>query len=73
MRQPLFTLLLACSWSLLCYAQTPYDSFAPEAYRPMLELEKPANRQPDTIFSAVVADSGNTVWGLNTNVFPPKR
>ena len=51
MRQPLFTLLLACAWSLLCFAQTPYDSFAPEAYRPMLELEKPANRQPDTIFS----------------------
>ena len=43
MRQPLFTLLLACTWSLLCYAQTPYDSFAPEAYRPMLELEEPAN------------------------------
>lgn len=59
MRQTLFTLLLACSWSLLCFAQTPYDSFAPEAYRPMLELEKPANRQPDTIFGVVVADLEN--------------
>ena len=59
MRQTIFTLLIACTWSLLCFAQTPYDSFALEAYRPMLELEKPANRQPDTIFSAVVADLEN--------------
>ena len=58
MRQTIFTLLLACTWSLLCYAQTPYDSFAPQAYRPMLELEEP-NPQPDTIFSVVVADLEN--------------
>ena len=58
MRQTLFTLLLACTWSLLCYAQTPYDFFAPEAYRPMLELEE-HNPQLDTIFSAVVADLEN--------------
>ena len=68
MRQTIFILLLACTWSLLCYAQTPYDSFAPQAYRPMLELEGP-NPQPDTIFSAEYRffDPGTSRIAVGTN------
>ena len=40
----LFALIFACAMQ----AQTPYDSFAPEVTRPMLELEEPTAPQPDS-------------------------
>ena len=39
MRHIISILLLACI-SLSSYAQTPYDSFAPETSRPVLELSE---------------------------------
>ena len=35
----LVLLLYVCLGVLSLYAQTPFDSFAPEATRPMLEVE----------------------------------
>ena len=47
-------------YSTLLHAQTPYDSFAPEAYRPILELEKHQKSSPDTtILCAIFADFQN--------------
>ena len=37
--QSTYCLLLFTAWTCLSFAQTPYDSFAPEATRPMLEVE----------------------------------
>ena len=57
-------ILFSCLSFLVCatllQAQTPYDSFAPEAYRPILELEEPQNPSPDTtILCAIFADFQN--------------
>ena len=57
MKHLLSILFLAC----VCvgsFAQTPYDSFAPETSRPMLELPEP-EPSPDTLFCAMVADMSN--------------
>ena len=57
MKHLLSILLIAC----VCvgsFAQTPYDSFAPETSRPMLELPEP-EPSPDTLFCAIVADMSN--------------
>ena len=57
MKHLLSILLIAC----VCvgsFAQTPYDSFAPETSRPMLELPGPES-SPDTLFCAIVADLSN--------------
>ena len=57
MKHLLSILLIAC----VCvgsFAQTPYDSFAPETSRPMLELPEPES-SPDTLFCAIVADLSN--------------
>ena len=42
-------------------AQTPFDSFAPEATRPMLELEESTNTTSDAILCAIVADVQNQI------------
>ena len=57
-------ILFSCLSFLVCatllQAQTPYDSFAPEAYRPILELEKHQKSSPDTtILCAIFADFQN--------------
>ena len=49
-------IIIACAWSVQINAQTPFDSFAPEVSRPMLELDKPRDKQPDSIVCAIVAD-----------------
>ena len=57
MKHLLSILLIAC----VCvgsFAQTPYESFAPETSRPMLELPEPES-SPDTLFCAIVADLSN--------------
>lgn len=51
----LITLLI---FGIYASAQTPYDSFAPETSRPMLELREP-EPSPDTLFCAIVADMSN--------------
>ena len=39
MKHIVYTLLFfTCAWSLQLNAQTPFDSFAPETTRPMLEV-----------------------------------
>ena len=56
-----FIYILLVVFSVLCLpanAQTPYDSFAPETSRPMLELPEP-EPSPDTLFCAIVADLSN--------------
>ena len=40
-------------------AQTPYDSFAPETSRPMLEAEVSPGVQPDSILCVIIADLQN--------------
>lgn len=40
---------------IYAYAQTPFDSFAPEVSKPMLGLKEPVDR-PETIQYAIVAD-----------------
>ena len=49
-------IIIACAWSVQINAQTPFDSFAPEVSRPMLELDKSRDKQPDSIVCAIVAD-----------------
>lgn len=51
----LFALIFACAMQ----AQTPYDSFAPEATRPMLELDESTNTTSDSILCTIVADVQN--------------
>ena len=49
---PILFLACVCVGS---FAQTPFDSFAPEVSKPMLELREPES-SPDTLFCTVVAD-----------------
>ena len=56
MKRSLLHIILFTIWASLCFAQTPYDSFAPEATRPMLELEESTNTTSDSILCAIVAD-----------------
>ena len=49
------TLITICLLGIYAYAQTPYDSFAPEVSEPMLGLKEPVDR-PETIQYAIVAD-----------------
>lgn len=54
----LLSILLTACVCVGSFAQTPYDSFAPETSRPMLELPGPKS-SPDTLFCAIVADMSN--------------
>ena len=58
MKRSFYTLLItiACAWTIQLNAQTPFDSFAPETTRPMLELNESHSEQPDSILCALVAD-----------------
>lgn len=66
-----YCLLILIVWASLCYAQTPYDSFAPETSRQILDeraiaAEQEAERvkresQMDTIVCAAVIDMENQV------------
>lgn len=59
MRHLICTLfIIACACVNKLYAQTPYDSFAPETSRPMLGIAE-TESQTDSILCAVVADMQN--------------
>ena len=61
MRLSLNTLvIIVCIWAIPLNAQTPFDSFAPESTRPMLELEGSTKIKPDSILNAVVATAPTT-------------
>ena len=59
MKHTFFSLIVACALAIQLNAQTPFDSFAPEATRPMLELEESTNTTSDSILFAIVADVQN--------------
>ena len=59
MKHTFLTLIIACALSIQLNAQTPFDSFAPEVTRPMLELEESTNTTSDSILCAIVADVQN--------------
>ena len=69
-----YCLLILIVWASLCFAQPPYDSFAPETSRLILderaiEAEQEAERvkresQMDTIVCAAVIDLENQVLVL---------
>lgn len=48
-------LITICLLGIYAYAQTPFDSFAPEVSKPILGLKEPVDR-PETIQYAIVAD-----------------
>ena len=54
--RPTYCFLLLSIWASLCFAQTPYDSFAPETSRPMLEAYASTISPSDSILCAIVAD-----------------
>ena len=75
MKRLIYTLLFfTCAWSLQLNAQTPFDSFAPETSRQILDeraiaAEQEAERvkrksQMDTIVCAAVIDMENQVLVL---------
>ena len=59
MKHTFFSLIVTCALSIQLNAQTPFDSFAPEATRPMLEFEESTNTTSDSILCALVADVQN--------------
>ena len=59
MKRIIFTLIVTCALAIPLNAQTPFDSFAPEATRPMLELEESTNTTSDSVLCAIVADVQN--------------
>lgn len=56
MRHSIDILFVACVWCIYANAQTPFDSFAPEISRPILELDGSRSEQPDSILCTIVAD-----------------
>ena len=59
MKRLIYILFFACALIIQLNAQTPFDSFAPEATRPMLGLEESTNTTSDSILCAIVADVQN--------------
>ena len=55
----IISLIVTCALAIPLNAQTPFDSFAPEATRPMLELEESTNTTSDSVLCAIVADVQN--------------
>ena len=56
MKHTFLTLIVTCALVIQLNAQTPFDSFAPEATRPMLEIEESTNTTSDSILYTIVAD-----------------
>ena len=64
MKHTFFSLIVTCALAIPLNAQTPFDSFAPEATRPMLELEESTNTTSDALLCAIVADMQSQMFLL---------